>query len=470
LAGGSPRLQDRILHLLLGILVVASVALAALTTTIHVSTGALRSKRQALISPGVRSAQDLIIGVSLEFEAFVRYELGRETEALTDFRRHGVARRSAMLHLDTVARQVGGDAWPQYQDLAGSIERWEALVARISDAGAPADDSDDQDRELDALSRAILVDATTLERTLYGELDRARAQIDAAEQLDWYLTLGLALVSLTASLFIAWLVRRIRYLARISEMRRSEAVKANADRARLLRGITHDVKNPLGAADGSAQLLEMGIGGSLSEVQRDTIRRIRRGIGGALTIVSDLLELSRAEGDSLAIETVPTDLGALLTETCEDYRPQAEASGVTLTTGIGPELPVLVTDDRRVRQIVGNLLSNAIKFTPPKGRISVSAEVRRVGSVQAVAIDVRDTGAGIPHEEQDRIFEEFYRAGAPGSRPAGTGVGLTISRRLARLLGGDLGVESEPGSGSVFTLWLPMPGSRVGEAPYRAPR
>jgi signal transduction histidine kinase len=462
----NPRLQDRILYLVLAVLVTASVTLAAYTASIHRSADALRSTSDTLISPGVRTTQEMIVDVSLEVEAFVEAALGGQPGAGEELQRYGRARRTALARLDSITERIGGDARLGYERLGRSSELWEALLARPDTKrgmpnGYPA-------REVDALSRSILLDATALQRTLYRDLDRARGEIDAAERVDWYLTLGLSVVALLASLFTAWLVRRIRGLADLSERRRVEALAANAHRARLLRGITHDVKNPLGAADGSAQLLEMGIGGALNQAQRETVGRIRRGIGGALTIVSDLLELSRADTESVSIERAPTDVAGMLEEIAQDYGPQAERAGISLISRISPALPAVVTDGKRVRQIVGNLLSNAIKYTPVKGRVCIVAEVRgdgRGGARRWLAIDVADTGAGIPRDELDRIFEEFYRAGPAGSRPAGTGLGLTISRRLARLLGGDLGVASEPGKGSTFTLSLPADGGGSASPP-----
>ena len=285
----SPASQDVLVLISLGVLVLASVALATYTTSVHERTSKLIEEATALISPGVRATEDLIVAVSVE------EELHGQPGASEERARNAGNRRAAMAQLDAVTDRLGGEARSRYDALSTSLERWEVLTGNADNGGALLESSDAGASELRPLFRTILRDGTELQRTLYGELERARSDLDSAERLDWYYTIGLALVALTASVVISMLVRRIRYLAQESEQRRLEAEAAVTDRARLIRGITHDLKNPLGAADGNAQLLEIGIGGELSGAQREMINRIRRTIGSAVAIVSDLRELSRAE-------------------------------------------------------------------------------------------------------------------------------------------------------------------------------
>jgi signal transduction histidine kinase len=226
-------------------------------------------------------------------------------------------------------------------------------------------------------------------------------------------------------------------------------------RTRLMRGFTHDVKNPLGAADGYAQLLEDGILGELSAKQVESIGRIRRSIQTSLHLIHDLLELARAEAGQIELESVSTDVAELAREAVEDFRAQATAAGLGLEVRADVTLPA-ETDPARVRQILSNLLSNAVKYTP-EGRVTVEADVRPKGGAsgdsRCIAIRVTDTGPGIPAEKQETIFQEFTRLDPEAQH--GAGVGLAISRRIARHLGGDITVESEVGRGSTFTLWLP---------------
>ena len=230
-----------------------------------------------------------------------------------------------------------------------------------------------------------------------------------------------------------------------------------SSRQRLMRGFSHDVKNPLGAADGYADLLSAGIYGQLTAEQSEKIQRIRRSIRSALDLIDDLHELARAETGNIALRRQPVDIVDLVRAIGDEYRGAANASGLSLTVDVAEDLPTVETDGARVRQIVGNLLSNAIKYTKAG---SVVLRVREYpaeivgGARDWVHFDVIDTGLGIPADKRDIIFEEFSRLGTHDR--AGAGLGLAISKRLAEALGGEITVESEVGSGSTFTLLLPI--------------
>jgi PAS domain S-box-containing protein len=229
---------------------------------------------------------------------------------------------------------------------------------------------------------------------------------------------------------------------------------------RLIRGFTHDVKNPLGAADGYLSLLETGVLGPLSEVQTQSIRRARRSLHNALTLLSGLLEIERAEAGRLDIERGDVDLGAAVVETVEEFHAAAATKGLGTTCSVpeGGEALVVRSDGARIRQILANLVSNAVKYTQMNGRVSIRARVAQPaeapGAGAWVEVTVADNGPGIPLRKQSLVFREFTRFD-PGAA-AGSGIGLAISRRLARALGGDITFTSTPGSGSAFTLWLPF--------------
>jgi signal transduction histidine kinase len=249
--------------------------------------------------------------------------------------------------------------------------------------------------------------------------------------------------------------------------------RAMTSRSRLMRGFSHDVKNPLGAAEGYAMLLSDGIYGALSEVQRGHIERIRGCIHTALDLIDDLHELARAETGHLVLSTQPVDLGEMVRTSADEYRAAAEAKGLSLSVDPRIERPKVQTDPGRVRQIVGNLLSNAIKYATHG---SVTLHARWVLPEPAAepeewaVVEVSDTGPGIPVDKRDAIFEEFTRIG--GTETSGAGLGLAISQRLAQAMGGRITVRSEVGLGSTFTLWLPRhapEAATVGESPP-APR
>jgi len=238
---------------------------------------------------------------------------------------------------------------------------------------------------------------------------------------------------------------------------RAELERVMKSRSRLMRGFSHDVKNPLGAADGYAELLTSGIYGALSTEQTERVECIRRSIRVALALIDDLHALARAEAGHLELSVTPVDLGELARASGEEYRASAEARGLALSVDVPPAPLLAATDRARVRQIISNLLSNAIKYTRAG---SIVLCVRRWPQHQVpspdswAAIELTDSGPGIPPDKWDTIFEEFSRLAS--AETSGAGLGLAISQRLAHALGGQLTLRSEVGSGSTFTLWLPL--------------
>jgi signal transduction histidine kinase len=219
-----------------------------------------------------------------------------------------------------------------------------------------------------------------------------------------------------------------------------------------MRGFTHDLKNPIGAADGHASLLEDGLLGPLSEQQLSSVQRIRASLKHALKLINDLNEFARAETGRIALDMVPVQLIEVARELVEQYRGTAEHAGIMLDLELN-KVPIITSDDDRIRQILGNLLSNAIKYTESGGRVIVRTDQRPNQIGDCVVIEIEDTGFGIPEEKIPLLFEEFARID-PNVRP-GIGLGLAISQRVARALGGEITVHSERGKGSIFTLWLP---------------
>ncbi|HEX2094928.1 MAG TPA: ATP-binding protein [Longimicrobiaceae bacterium] len=265
-----------------------------------------------------------------------------------------------------------------------------------------------------------------------------------------------------ARLFSGLAALAFRKVALLQEARerRDELERVTESRTRLMRGFSHDVKNPLGAADGFAQLLAEGVYGELTPPQLDKVERIRRSIGTALDLIHDLLELSRAESGQIEIRCVPMDVGRMVQEVAEEYRASAEAKGLQLEIAPMVQKYEVQSDPTRLRQILGNLLSNAVKYTPSGAvRVSIVWRDRPRGGelLKWYGVQVADTGLGIPAGKKEHIFQEFTRL-EPGAAQ-GVGLGLAISRRVARLLGGDITVRSVPGEGSAFTLWIPLRGA-----------
>jgi signal transduction histidine kinase len=248
---------------------------------------------------------------------------------------------------------------------------------------------------------------------------------------------------------------KVRLIEEAREGRR-QLERVMRSRQRLIRGFSHDVKNPLGAADGYAELLSIGLYGELSEQQKSSITRMRRSIGSALALIDELHDLSRVDTGNLALRREPVDLAELARSSGEEYRGAAMANGLALNLEVAHDTPTVQSDGARIRQIVGNLLSNAIKYTKT-GSVSLRVGMHRSVTSDAagdwVYFDVIDTGIGIPEDKRETIFEEFSRLNTQ-DKP-GAGLGLAISERLARALGGQIVVTSELGRGSTFTLRIP---------------
>jgi len=266
-------------------------------------------------------------------------------------------------------------------------------------------------------------------------------------------------------------MRRQRQLTERETAAREELERVMESRTRLMRGFSHDVKNPLGSADGFMALLEDGIIGALEPKQEENVRRARRALRRALDLIDELVTIAVLEDGRLEIRPLPVALHDLVREMVEEYLPQAEAKALGIRCDMPDGFPLVRTDDTRVRQVLGNLLSNAIKFTeageivvrlgardaPGGGTDSgADSEGERPGreGTRNVAIDVIDTGIGIATTDLDRLFEEFVRL--EPETTAGAGLGLAISQKLAQALGGSISVTSELGRTSTFTLWLPL--------------
>ena len=246
---------------------------------------------------------------------------------------------------------------------------------------------------------------------------------------------------------------------------RLEAEAASKAKSEFLAIMSHELRTPLNAVLGYSELIELGISGPVTDQMREQIGRIRMSATHLLGLVNDILDLAKVEAGRLQVSSRPCSTAETFAASIALIQPQAAARGLELEVLPGPEpSPVYRGDDERVRQILVNLLSNAVKFTSQGGRITAEIETPRTpdpdtrlqASRSYVSFRVTDNGAGIPEDKLLSIFDPFVQAESGHSRSReGSGLGLTISRRLARLMGGDLTVNSEVGKGSTFTLWLP---------------
>jgi len=242
------------------------------------------------------------------------------------------------------------------------------------------------------------------------------------------------------------------------------AKDANEAKSAFLSMVTHELRTPMNGVLGMARALQRT---SLSPRQKDYVDTIVRSGDSLLAILNDVLDHSKIEAGRLDLEVVPFDLEALGRQSVELWTEAASAKGLELVCIADPQLPPLVMgDETRVRQIVLNLLSNALKFTEDG---HVALKVRPAPSADGeggVEILVEDTGLGMTPEQTARLFRPFSQAEASTARRyGGTGLGLAICRKLASMMGGDIGVTSEPGRGSTFRVWLPLPAAETASRP-----
>ena len=254
---------------------------------------------------------------------------------------------------------------------------------------------------------------------------------------------------------------------------RAEAEAANRAKSDFLAVMSHELRTPLNAVIGYAQLLDLGIGGQLSPEHQRHIARILASSEHLLGLVSEILDLAKVDADQLTIDVAPVPASTVVDAAAALVQPAAEAHGIRLVAPNAPEEDIsFAGDENRVRQILVNLLTNAVKFTDSGGTVSVDyghttrpdpdTRLRPGGSW--TYFRVHDTGIGIGAGQLTRIFEPFVQVVSGRTRSNdGSGLGLAISRRLARLMHGDITVRSTEGTGSEFTLWLPAvtPGPRV---------
>ncbi|MDF1505335.1 ATP-binding protein [Roseisolibacter sp. H3M3-2] len=253
---------------------------------------------------------------------------------------------------------------------------------------------------------------------------------------------------------------------------RRAAEQASEAKSQFLANMSHELRTPLNAIQGYVELLEIGVHGPVNEAQLGALGRVQRAQRHLLSLINDILNLSKLEAGGVEFDVRPVALADVVADVLPMVEPQIAAKGLRCETDLaladdGGGAPIMVWADRaKLAQVLLNLLSNAVKFTASGGlvRVSVARRPASAALAQLVFLRVADTGIGVPREKQDAIFDPFVQVAAGLTRGSdGTGLGLAISRDLARGMGGDLRMRSAVGQGSTFTVALRR--AQPGDAP-----
>ena len=265
---------------------------------------------------------------------------------------------------------------------------------------------------------------------------------------------GLVSLLLAASVLI-WQIRRARGAGLRASAAQAAAERANAAKSEFLANMSHEIRTPLNGVIGMAGMV---LDGAIDESSRPDLEIIRHSAESLLTIINDVLDLSKIESGHMTIEPVPFNLRGILANVVDLMRAQARKKALLLQFDYPANLPEnFLGDAGRIRQIVLNFLGNSMKFTE-HGSVSLSVEITAgLGCQVFVRISIWDTGIGIPSDKHGSLFQKFTQADSSTTRKfGGTGLGLAISKQLSELMGGKVGFASEPGEGSTFWVQLPL--------------
>ena len=308
---------------------------------------------------------------------------------------------------------------------------------------------------------------------LYG--DQAQDWMEAvskwgeAQNLEEYLATRLEIGARIVSVHLAPVLMGDEFLGAVSVFRDVTAeVEAERAKTEFVSTVSHELRTPMTSIKGYADLLLMGAVGSLSEDQQRFLTIIKSNTDRLTLLVNDLLDISRIESGRLVLTPKVVYIDDLITQVITTMEARAAERRLELYADLPPVLPEIFVDPDRVIQVLTNLVGNACRYTPPDGKIVVSARAKG----DEVHVSVRDTGIGISEEDQRRLFSRFFRSDDPMVQDApGTGLGLSITKSLVEMHGGDIWVESKLGEGSTFTFTLPTAqaweSSRVGDESER---
>ena len=246
-------------------------------------------------------------------------------------------------------------------------------------------------------------------------------------------------------------IENVRLLRELEEKGR-QLEAASQHKSEFLANMSHELRTPLNAIIGFSEVLSDRMFGDLNEKQTECLKDIHASGTHLLSLINDILDLSKIEAGRMELELTDFDLPTALDNALTLVRERAGRQGITLQMSVDERLGEVRADERKIRQVVLNLLSNAIKFAPEGGCVEVVA-MQKDGSVE---VSVSDNGVGIAPEDLEVVFEEFRQVGTAEKKAEGTGLGLTLCRKFIELHGGKIWVKSQIGVGSTFTFTIPV--------------
>jgi signal transduction histidine kinase/DNA-binding response OmpR family regulator len=259
-------------------------------------------------------------------------------------------------------------------------------------------------------------------------------------------------------------IQNAQLFREINEKSRQVEV-ASRHKSEFLASMSHELRTPLNAVIGFSEVLLEGMFGELNEKQCEYLKDIRDSGRHLLELLNEILDLSKIEAGRMELEPGSFSLATALEGGLTMVRDRAVQHGISLSLEVDPGVDLIVADELRIKQVILNVLTNAVKFTPDGGRVDV--EARPLGD--QVEVTVRDTGIGIPEQDHARIFESFQQGGRGAKSEEGTGLGLTLSRRIVELHGGSIWVRSAVGEGSTFGFTIPVRSAAPGTVAPAAP-
>ena len=301
--------------------------------------------------------------------------------------------------------------------------------------------------------RMVPVEATvsTLDSTTFGKTSLCWLLHDMRTQRETEESMQALNRALNAR--VAQRTRELELALEGEQAARKEAEAANRIKSELFARLSHEFRTPLHAVSGYLEILQQNIHGGLTPEQRLDVDRIHQAQEHLLTLVNMILDFAKLEGGPIELSMAEIPIEETLLSAESLVSPQFAKKAIAYNHRAGDPTVTAFADREKLQQIIVNLLANAMKFTPPGGSVDLDWKVED----ETLIVRVKDTGPGIPEDKIDEIFEPFVQLRAPGALPAGgTGLGLPISRDLARAMGGDVRVASAIGVGSVFTLTLPL--------------